>query len=68
MESEKNKNVFFEREEMSALAFAIKNRMAIIEMKAIAEHGQTPQEFKKYLDNEWEYKNLLSIARKLEID
>lgn len=54
--------------EMNALAFAVKNRMAIIEMKALAEHGETPQSFKAYLDSEWEYGALVSLCRKLHID
>lgn len=54
--------------EMNALAFAVKNRMAIIEMKALAEHGETPKSFKEYLDNEWEYGALVSLCRKLHIE
>lgn len=54
--------------EMNALAFAVKNRMAIIEMKALAEHGETPTTFKHYLDNEWEYTALRSLCQKFRID
>lgn len=54
--------------EMNALAFAVKNRMAIIEMKGLAEHGETPQSFKEYLDSEWEYGALVSLCRKLHIE
>lgn len=60
--------VELDRVEMNALAFAVKNRMAIIEMKALAEHGETPQSFKEYLDNEWEYGALVSLCRKLHIE
>ena len=31
----------FDQVEMNALAFAVKNRMAIIEMKALSFHGET---------------------------
>ena len=58
----------FDQVEMNALAFAVKNRMAIIEMKALSYHGETPQSFKAYLDNEWEYGALVSLCRKLHID
>lgn len=54
--------------EMNALAFAVKNRMAIIETKALAEHGETPHSFKEYLDNEWEYGALVSLCQKLHIE
>ena len=60
--------VFFDQVEMNALAFAVKNRLAVIEMKAIAYHGETPQSFRQYLDGEWEYTALLSLAKKLHID
>lgn len=63
-----NKQVFFTQIEMNALAFAVKNRMAIIEMRAIAYHGETPESFRKYLDSEWEYNALVSLAKKLHID
>lgn len=62
------KQVEFSQIEMNALAFAIKNRMAIIEMKALSFHGETPESFRKYLDGEWEYTALFSLAKKLEID
>lgn len=65
MEKEK---VEFNQLEMNALAFAIKNRMAIIEMKALSFHGETPQSFREYLDSEWEYTSLFSVAKKLHID
>ena len=58
----------FDQVEMNALTFAVKNRMAIIEMKALSYHGETPQSFKAYLDNEWEYGALVSLCRKLHID
>ena len=61
-------HIQFTQVEMNALAFAVKNRLAIIEMKAIAEHGKTPQSFKAYLDGEWEYGALVSLCRKLHID
>jgi len=60
--------VFFDSVEMNALAFAVKNRMAIIEMKALSFHGETPESFRKYLDGEWEYNALISLAKKLHID
>ena len=65
MESQK---IEFTQEEFNAFAFAIKNRLAIIEMKALSEHGQTPASFKQYLDNEWEYRALVSLCRKFHID
>lgn len=58
----------FDQIEMNALAFAIKNRMAIIEMKALSFHGETPQSFREYLDGEWEYGALVSLCEKLHID
>jgi hypothetical protein len=58
----------FDQVEMNALAFAVKNRMAIIEMKALSFHGETPQSFREYLDGEWEYGALVSLCRKLHID
>lgn len=60
--------VEFSQVEFNALAFAIKNRMAIIEMKAISFHGETPESFRKYLEGEWEYAALISLAKKLRID
>ena len=54
---------------MNALAFAVKNRMAIIEMKALAEHGETPTKpSNTTLDNEWEYTALHSLCQKFRID
>jgi hypothetical protein len=60
--------VFFDSVEMNALAFAVKNRMALIEMRALSYHGETPESFRKYLDGEWEYNALISLAKKLHID
>lgn len=65
MEKEK---IEFSQIEFNALAFAIKNRMAIIEMKALSFHGETPTTFREYLNGEWEYNALISLATKLHID
>lgn len=58
----------FSQIEFNALAFAVKNRMALIEMRALSFHGETPQSYKDYLDDEWEYNALVSLAKKLHID
>lgn len=65
MEKEK---IEFSQIEFNALAFAIKNRMALIEMRAVSYHGETPESFRKYLDGEWEYNALISLSKKLHID
>lgn len=62
------KQVFFTQEEFDALAFAIKNRMALIEMRALSYHSETPETFRKYLDSEWEYTALVSLVKKFDID
>lgn len=67
MPENKTLNVQIDQTEMNALAFAIKNRMAIIEMKGLASHGETPQSFREYLDGEWEYAALFSLYKKLQI-
>jgi hypothetical protein len=62
------KSIEFTPGEFSALAFAIKNRMALIEMRALSEYGETPESFKKYLDGEWEYQALRSVFSKFGMD
>lgn len=62
------KSVEFTPEEFTALAFAIKNRIALIEMRGLAEHGETPQKFKEYLNDEWEYNALRSVFKKFGMD
>lgn len=60
--------VEFSQIEFNALAFAVKNRMALIEMRALSFHGETPKSFREYLDGEWEYGALVSLCRKLHIE
>ena len=54
--------------ELDALAFALKARLALIETKALSYHGETPQTFRAYLDNDGEYLALVSLCRKCHID
>lgn len=62
------KKVSFTENEFTALAYALKSRISIIEAKALAYNGETPQTFKNCLENDLEYKALVSLVRKFEID
>lgn len=54
--------------ELDALSFALKARLALIETKALSYHGETPQSFRAYLDDDGEYLALVSLCRKFHID
>jgi hypothetical protein len=58
----------FTRIEFDTLAFALKSRLALIEMKALSMNGETPDSFRNALDSDEEYKALRSLIRKFEID
>jgi len=58
----------FTRLEFDALAFALKSRLSLIEMKALSQSGETPESFRNALDSDDEYKALVSLIRKFKID
>lgn len=62
------KSVGFTADEFNALAFALKARLAIIESKAMAFSGDTPDSFKRCLEKDWEWNALVSVCRKLELN
>lgn len=59
-----NKIIELSEDERNALAFAVKSRLSLIEMKALAFSGQTPETFQKCLQNDWEWVALRSLYRK----
>ena len=65
---DKGTKIEFTREEFNAFAFAIKSRMAIIEMNALSFHGETPTSYRHHLESDEEYNALVSLCRKFHID
>lgn len=60
------KQVNLTQEEFDALAYAVKARLVAIEKRAFLKYSGVA--IRQYLDNDWEYTSLISLADKFGID